>query len=311
MRVGILARHEIVLDALVPIVRAGHEIVLVGTCRAEGFYRAKEADYEGFARSARAAFFCTANLERPDARAMLAQARCDIGITMNWLTMIMPDVASFFRLGVFNVHPGALPRYRGNACPNWAILNGEQSVGVTIHQIDANLDSGPIALQSTRAIDDSTHVGEIYEWLGAEVPQLLLELLSRADRNSLQLTSQPSSGPGVLRCYPRRPEDSRIDWRRPACDVHRLVRASSRPFAGAYTTLEGRDTVIVWDAAVVAAPFQFLAVPGQVAFVEDGDPVITCGEGMLRLTRLEMPDGGLAHRDASAQITRTLRNRLL
>jgi methionyl-tRNA formyltransferase len=226
--------------------------------------------------------------------------------------VIGPDAIAAFRYGVFNAHAGDLPRYRGNACPNWAILNGEERRGVCVHRMTPGvLDSGPILGRRFLPLTEDAYIGDVYDWLETAIPELFVEVVRGLEAGTA-VEQHPSPNPADgLRCYPRRPEDSEIDWERSATDVLRLIRASSHPFAGAYSCLEGRDKLTVWRAVRYEHAGPYLAVPGQIllrAGQTEGDPVVSCGQGAIRLVDLSMENVHGA--EAAALVTKSLRNRL-
>jgi methionyl-tRNA formyltransferase len=310
LRVAVLGRTEMLLEAARLVAGAGHAVPLVGTCKASDTSAADEEDFRRFAESVGADFFCTAAIGAPAQLARLQAARCDIAISMNWLSLIGTAARDAFKHGVFNAHPGDLPRYRGNACPNWAILAGEPHVGLCIHQMVDALDAGPVALRDRFPLHDRVDVEDVYVWLRRRVPELFLQLVELAAAGSLQPIPQPADPGMALRCYPRRPEDGRIDWSQPADQVHRLVRATTRPMQGAFTLLEGTRRVTVWRAEVVQSPEPFLALPGQVCFARESDPVVACGEAMLRLCEVSV-EGCTGDREAKDTVLASLRNRLV
>jgi methionyl-tRNA formyltransferase len=310
LRVAVLGRTEMLLEAGRRIAAAGHPVALVGTCAASDTSAAGVEDFRRFADDAGADFFCDSAINASERVAMLQAAGCDIGLSMNWLTLIGPAARAAFRHGIFNAHPGDLPRYRGNACPNWAVLAGEDRVGLCIHQMVDALDAGPVALRDDLPLDDETDVEAVYAWLRRRIPELFLELVERAASGALALQPQPQDPALSLRCYPRRPEDSRIDWKLPAAQVHRLVRASTRPTQGAFTFLEGTRRVTIWRAALARSEGPFLAVPGQVCRRDGADPVIACGEGLLRLVEVQV-EGCADCTESKAAILRSLRHRLV
>ena len=214
-----------------------------------------------------------------------------------------------FRHGVLNAHAGDLPRYRGNACPNWAILAGEPYCGLCIHQMVPELDAGPVVLRDRLPLSDNTYIGDVYSWLADRIPAMLAEAVDQLADGLVDAVPQPLDPALSMRCYPRKAEDSLIDWNWSSDAVLRMIRASSKPFAGAFTYLEGREKVIVWRAAQEVHSGDFLAVPGQVCFNLEGDPVIACGSGMLRLTEIEAP-GAPNNVSAKKLVTRSNRNRL-
>jgi methionyl-tRNA formyltransferase len=309
LRVAVIGRTEMLLESAARLRSEGHEIGIIGTCAAPAFYLAKEEDFERTARDWGATYFCNANLQRPDIETLLQQASCDLAISMNWLTLIPSRIRSIFPLGIFNAHPGDLPRYRGNACPNWAIINGEPQVTLSIHEMIDELDAGPIACQRSLALNEKIDITDVYAWLRSAVPDAFSELATRLAEGNLALRPQSTDPARALRCYPRQPQDARIDWRASTLAIARLIRASSRPFEGAFCFLNGGQRVTIWKVTVQPVPSPWLAIPGQIAFGEDGDPVVVSGDGMLRLTEIEM-DGIANDAEAKQVILRSLRNRL-
>ena len=310
LRVGVIGRTEMLFEAGRRILAAGHDILFVATCRASGHELKKEADYERWAADINARFLRGARLDQPDTIAALRETRCDVAISMNWTGLISPVVRAQFTYGIFNAHPGDLPRFKGNACPNWAILLGEDRVALTIHEMSDELDAGPVATKSYFPIDAETTIADVYDWLRSEVPIQFSNLIESIAQGKLNLTPQPTDRSLGLRCYPRRASDGRIDWTQSATNISRLVRASGRPFAGAFTMLEGDARLVVWGARVEPHHEPFVAVPGQVVRAADGDPVVATGDGLLRLTDLEQ-DGAVATKSAKELVLSSLRNRLV
>jgi methionyl-tRNA formyltransferase len=148
-------------------------------------------------------------------------------------------------------------------------------------------------------------MSEIYEWMLCRVPLLFAEALEKLVSGDATYHSQSDTMVEPLRCYPRRSEDECIDWSSSTENIWRLVRASPRPFAGTFSFLEGKQRVTIWRANPISHQGSFSAVPGQVCFALERDPVIACGDGMLRLTEVEMK----GEENPAAIILKSLRNR--
>jgi methionyl-tRNA formyltransferase len=308
LRIAVLGRTEMLLEAARQIAAAGHVIGLVGTCRASGHELSQEAEFQAFAESVGAPFLQRGRINSPEAVALVRESRCDLAISMNWLTLIPQTVRNLFPHGIFNAHPGDLPRYKGNACPNWAILMGEPHVALTIHAMIDELDAGPIASKAYFNLSDTTYIGDIYQWLHTAVPRAFLDLIDQVASSTLTLTPQHTEG--GLRCYPRRPADGRIDWSASPHETVKLVRASGNPFSGAFTTLEGEKRLIVWRAAPEPAAERFLAIPGQIAYRSGADPIVVSGNGYVRLIDVSL-EGCKTSEDAKAALLSSLRQRLI
>ena len=201
-----------------------------------------------------------------------------------------------------------MPRYRGNACPNWAILNGETRIGLCVHKMAPGaVDAGPIVLKRFFELDDSRDIGDVYRWLEQAVPQMFIEAVNAIERGDVVLQEQPADPSLSLRCFPRRPEDGAIDWRAASDAVLRLVRASSRPFRGAFASLEGDRVIRIWRAEAYSLGYPYNAVPGQVLQRDEAGVVIACGSGSIRIKEATFDDGT----DAIPAVASSLRNRLM
>lgn len=308
LRIAVIGRTEMLLEAGRAAERDGHVVGLVATCRPSGHERASEEDFGRLAADHGAAFLRYGDFGQTNISEKLASARCDVAISMNWLTLISRTVRDCFEHGVFNAHPGDLPRYKGNACPNWAILRDEPRVSLTIHRMEDALDSGPVAVKRHLDLDDMTTIAEVYDWLRRAVPEAFCALLTNLAQDRLVLHAQDTAPQAALRCYPRRPEDGLINWDRPAEEIDRLVRASGRPFAGAFTFLEGRERLTVWSTRPLLLAEPFLAIPGQIAYIDAGDPIVACRESYLRL--LDVTFDGQDADTSKRRVGESLRNRL-
>ena len=305
MKIAILGRTHLLLAAARLVRDRGHQIVLVGTCRSENHYQAGEAEFRQFADECGAPFFLTPRFSQTEVELIKASG-AELGLSINWLTLVPQSVIDLFPSGVLNAHAGDLPRFRGNACPNWAILAGESRVGLCIHQMVEQLDAGDVVMREYFPLDDQTYIGDVYNWLDEQVPRMMADAVEGLATG--RLTPSPQTGE-PLRVYPRRPEDGRVVWQQSAQAVHRLIRATSRPFDGAFSTLEGQTKVTIWRASRWSDPGSFLAVPGQVMLSIEGDPVIACGDGALRLEEVEID--GLSIDASKRMILKSLRNRLI
>jgi methionyl-tRNA formyltransferase len=304
--IAVLARTRWGIRAAQRLAQAGRTIALVATSESETFYNCQVSDYAEFATSIGARFIdCSGGAQ--NLHQTLAESSCSIAISVNWPRVFDDKIIKVFPLGIINAHAGDLPRYRGNACPNWAILNDESCIGLCAHLMEADaVDSGPVILREHFPLTTSTYITEVYVWLDQRVPVILAsaaEQLLQGGVPKPQLVD-PQLG---LRCYPRRPEDGRIDWRKASISVHRLIRASSRPFAGAFSFLENEKRVTIWRASMYSHPEPFCAMPGQVMLRVAESVVVACGEGCLLLEEVEVE--GLSQKDSSRILQRSLRAR--
>ncbi len=297
MRVGLIGRTHWLRDTGLLVSDRGHEISFLATAPAAPDAKVGVAELRAFARERDIPF-------SDDLRVSHLSLEADICLSVNWTTVLRQPFLALFSNGILNAHAGDLPRYRGNATLNWAILNEEKEAVLTIHRMVEALDAGPIALKKRRPIGPSDDMTTLSAWLDDMIPAALVEALDGVADGTLRFTEQDATI-RPLRAYPRKPEDSRIDWRDAAEKIVRVVRASSPPFGGALTRMESGRQVVIHRARVHQPDHDFLAVPGQVCFAVAGNPVVATGDGMLEI--LECADD----ENAKREILSSLRNRLL
>jgi methionyl-tRNA formyltransferase len=199
--------------------------------------------------------------------------------------ILRPDTLYAAREGAWNVHASLLPKYRGAAPIQRAIINGERKTGVTIMQMDEGLDTGPIALQRTVEITPEMTGGELAELLSRVGAEAIVEVLSSAATGTLALTEQDS----LFATYAPKlsGEDLVISWDRGVEEVRDLVRALA-PHVGARTfhpAVEG--PVKIWRAKVSEEADVSLEV-GHIR-AENGQVLVGCGAGVLEVLELQMP----------------------
>lgn len=310
MKVAVVGRTGALLSSANALVNAGHQIPLIWTTQEESYYDAGVDAYQSFADSVGAKYFNTRKINEDTTIDVIRSSKCDVAISVNWPTLIGAPILCCFEFGILNAHLGDLPRFRGNACPNWAILTGENKIGLCIHKMGRELDTGPIVLRDEFPLLLTTYIEEVYQWFDVRLPSMFVEAVEGLAGGTLIPAPQPTNPSLALRCYPRRPGDARIDWNSKSETIVRLVRASSRPFDGAFTSLEGDEEIKIWRAEAVNHLGGFLAVPGQVCYRLDDDPVIAATDGMVRLLEIEFHDG-VSGPEANERVLKSLRNRLI
>ena len=295
MKVALIGRTQWLYETGRYLHANGIEIPLVITASPAPEYSRKISDFERFAREIGAGFYVAKHLYNK--ALVLKLEQCDVGVSVNWPFVISQESIEHFRGGILNAHMGDLPRYRGNACPNWAIINGEKEIAISIHVMEGRyLDCGRVITQKKITLNDNTYITDIYNRANSVIPSLFLEALSLLSKNPYyMLKYADSDSPDSLRCYPRKPEDSRISWSDTAENIHRLIRASSRPFLGAYGFFEGKR-IIVWKSELFFDHEHYCAVPGQVCAVNPEYFVVITGKGKLKITEWECEEQVLSIR---------------
>lgn len=203
--------------------------------------------------------------------------------------LILPQVMlTAPRLGCLNIHASLLPRWRGAAPIQRALLAGDHETGITIMQMEKGLDTGPILMQQPLSISLAATTADLTEELAQLGGRLIVAALDGLAAGTLVPRPQPQAGVTYAPKISR--EEGRLDWRRPAAELERRVRALD-PWPGAFFEHDGAPIRVLATAALADAPGD---PPGTVL---DDRLAIACGSGILRLLRLQRP--GRAPLDAS------------
>jgi len=282
MRIAIIGRTEILYDTAVRLQQAGHVITCILTAKEAPEYTRGAADFKALADQWKIPFAQGPRIV--EHMHFLKTSQSQIAVSINYTGIVPQEVIDIFPLGILNVHGGDLPRYRGNACQAWAIINGEERIGLCIHRmIGGELDSGDIIAKDYLQIDHTTKVTEAWKWMVERSPALVLEAVEQLARDpNYVLERQSRNAADSLRCYPRLPEDGRIEWGKPSIDVLRLINASNKPYAGAFCRFQEKK-LIIWDAERVQNTEEFCAIPGQVTCVGKDGVEVACRSGKIRL----------------------------
>jgi methionyl-tRNA formyltransferase len=253
-------------------------VVLVLTHRA-GFSGLGEPDVEWAADELGIPIAYSATAAEPGLHERLRGLHPQVIVSTNWRTKVPAAVLRIPERGAINVHDALLPEYSGFGAVNWAIRNGEDISGLTVHYMDEELDTGPVILQSPVKIGPHDTAGQLLDRLVQEyVPAALcaLELVEQGDRG----VPQPE---GTGSFYHRiGVEDTRIDWQEGARTIYNLIRGQSDPFVNAWTTHDGFR---LWIKAAALPDRSFGGTPGRVVKLDGGGVAISCGRTTDRSDR--------------------------
>jgi len=216
---------------------------------------------------------------RQDAAAQAAFAALDLdaAIVAAYGLILPPAMLAAPRLGCLNIHASLLPRWRGAAPIHAALLAGDAETGVTIMQMEAGLDTGPMLRHAAIPIGPATTLPELHDALASLGAKLIVETLAAIP------PAVPQPADGVTYAGKLGKADGAIDWTRPAALIERQVRALN-PWPGTFFTCQGEAIRLHAALAVAGA-----GTPGEVL---DNAPTIACGAGALRLLRLQRPGRG-------------------
>ena len=256
------------------IVQDGHEVVAVWTQPDRPSGRGNKVAFspvKEFALSREIEVYQPARIKNDEAKQLFASHDADIAVVVAYGKILPEEFLKAPRSGCINVHFSLLPKYRGAAPANWAIVNGETETGVTTMYIEPTLDTGPILLQRETKIGERETAPEVMERLAIIGAELLSETLKRLP----ELTPRPQNDAKATFAPILKKENGLIDWSQNAHAIDRRVRGL-QPWPNAYTSFNSKGLTI-WDAQPALSVTSGIA-NGEVIVAQRDELVVQCGE---------------------------------
>ena len=277
-----IGRSRLLYDSIRYLVTKGYIFHAIITEEAYEEYDVKREDFEKLANELQVQLFAVKDVNKEEIVSIVKKNDVCAAISVNWKYTIPKKFLDLFKLGILNFHLGNLPDYKGNATVNWSIINGENHINANIHRMDPILDAGDIIALIPIPIGEHTYVNEILKKAEKIAPQLYAEALDKLNKDPFACEIEGTTK--GLRCYPRLPEDSQIDWSQSVDSIYKLIRSSGHPYKGAFSFLNG-EKIIFWKAKPYVPESEFLAIPGHVVGIntESKSILIACTDGMIEL----------------------------
>jgi methionyl-tRNA formyltransferase len=279
MRLIFMGTPDFAVPTLVELAARGHEIAAVYTRAPKPAGRGMGVQHtpvEQEARRLALAVHTPRSLKDEEAQAAFRTYKVEAAVVVAYGLILPKSVLEAPRLGCFNIHASLLPRWRGAAPINRAIMAGDTESGVTIMKMDEGLDTGTMAMAERTPIGADMTAGDLHGVLARLGADLMLRALAAAERGSLALTPQPDKG--VTYAEKISKNETRIDWSKPWKQVHDHIRGLS-PFPGAWFEIDG--------ARVKALRSMKGEGSGAAGTVLDDKLTIACGAGAVRLTQVQ------------------------
>ena len=274
---------EFAAQALQAIVGAGNEVALVLSQpdRPAGRGMTLQASpVKKLALEKGIEVFQPLSLKDPAAQQKIAAVGAEVMVVAAYGLILPQVVLDLPRFGCLNIHASLLPRWRGAAPIQRALLAGDTATGVCIMQMEAGLDTGPVLLREAFPIAADDTSATLHDRLAALGAKLVVEALGM-----LPLPAEPQPAEGVTYAHKIEKAEAIIDWKRSAAELDRHLRAFN-PFPGAQALFAGQ-TVKLWRATPVAASGEI----GQILAVDRSTVVVACGEGALAISELQKAGG--------------------
>jgi len=280
LRLVFMGTPDFAVPTLLALHAQGHDIAAVYTRAAKPAGRGMELQPTPVEREARRLGLLVhtpASLKGEDAQRAFAAHEADAAIVVAYGLILPKPILDAPRLGCFNVHASLLPRWRGAAPINRAVMAGDAESGVTVMQMDEGLDTGAMAMVDKIRIGPDMTAGELHDALSRLGADLMARALSALERGTLQFTPQPEAGVTYAKKIDK--GETRIDWSRSWSDVHNHIRGLS-PFPGAWCEMPSVGRVKI----LRTTKGEGSGAPGAVV---DDSLAIACGDGSIRIVELQ------------------------
>ncbi len=283
LRIVFMGTPDFSVPTLAEVLGAGHEVVAAYTqpSRPAGRGMAERlSPVARFAANAGIPVKSSTSLKREAEQQEFASLNADAAVVVAYGLLLPRPVLAAPRLGCFNLHASVLPRWRGAAPIQRAIMAGDAETGVMVMRMEEGLDTGPVCLAEPVAIGPEVTAGELHDELARRGASLMVRALGGLERGLLECTPQPGEGATYAAKIDK--AEAHIDFTRPAREVHNLIRGLS-PFPGAWfeATAAGKiERVKVLRAGLADGS----GIPGEVL---DDALTVACGSGAVRLLELQ------------------------
>src|SRR5215207_1704225 len=288
MRVVFMGTPDFAVPTLAAIIGQGHEVAAVYTRAPAAAGRGmalRPSPVQGMAERFGIPVLTPKTLRAEEAAETFRGHRADVAVVIAYGMLLPKAILEAPRLGCLNLHASLLPRWRGAAPIQRAIMAGDKETGVAVMKMEEGLDTGPVAMVERVAITPDMNAGELHDRLMVLGADLMVRALAALSRGGLGFTPQPEDG--VTYAHKLKNEEALIDWSKPAQAVHDHIRGLS-PFPGAYFTADfgkGQERVKVLRSTLEQGS-------GSPATLIDNDGTISCGEGAIRLIQVQRAGKG-------------------
>ncbi len=285
MKIVFMGTPEFAVEPLRALWEAGHEICAVVTQPDKPKGRGKTLQVtpvKAFALEKGIQVFQPVRIKRPESVAELASIPADVYVVAAFGQILSQEILDLPKYGCVNIHASLLPKYRGAAPIQWAILNGEDKTGVTIMQMDAGVDTGDMLFRKEVKIEETDTAATLEDKLARAGAELIVPALEAIERKEAVPEHQKEEDS----CYAPMIDKGmgKVDFGRPAGQIARQVRGLN-PWPSAYTSYKGK-TLKIWEA--FCTPEAAEGLPGSVKRVEKDAFYLNTAEGVLKVTRVQL-----------------------
>ena len=287
MRVIFMGTPDFSVGTLEALVKAGHEVVLAVTQPDKPKGRGGKMQFTPVKEKAQEygiPVYQPRRIREPECVEELRRYRADVMVVIAFGQILPKEILEMTPYGCINVHASLLPKYRGAAPIQWAVIRGEQMSGVTTMQMDEGLDTGDMLLKTEIILDEKETGGSLHDKLAKAGAKLCVETLEGLRQGNIQPVPQGESPTEYARMLDKKLGN--IDWSKSAAEIERLIRGLN-PWPSAYTGWNGK-VMKIWEAQV-CGDSENGAAPGTIVRVEKDGFLVQTGDGVLKVCALQIP----------------------
>ena len=295
MKIIFMGTPDFSVGTLEALVEAGHEVVLAVTQPDKPKGRGKEMQFTPVKECAmkyNIPVFQPRKVREPECIEELRKYNADIMVVVAFGQLLPKEILEMTPYGCVNVHASLLPKYRGAAPIQWAIIDGEEVTGVTTMQMNEGLDTGDMLLKTIVPIEAKETGGSLFDKLAEAGAKLCVETLEGLQNKSITPETQGETPTAYAKQIKK--ELGNINWTKPGVEIERLIRGLT-PWPSAFTDWSGK-VMKIWDAEIVEGSSD--KEPGTIVKVEKDAFYVQTGDGLLRVCELQIP--GKKRMDAGA-----------
>lgn len=284
MRVVFMGTPDFAVPVLEALTESKHEVVAVVTQPDKRKGRGKEMQYTPVKTAALnhgIEVYQPAKVKDEEFQNVLRDINADVIVVAAFGQILPPSIIHMPKYGCINVHASLLPKYRGAAPIQWAVIDGEKETGITTMQMDEGLDTGDMMLKEVVPVDEKETGGSLHDKLAACGGKIILETLQKVEDGTVTYTKQDNSKSNYAKMLDK--NLGKIDFTKKAVEIERLIRGLN-PWPSAYTKLNGK-TLKIWDADVLEGENE---TPGKIVNITKDQIWISTGEGILAVNELQL-----------------------
>lgn len=287
MKIIFMGTPDFSVGTLEALIKAGHEVTLAVTQPDKPKGRGKSMQFPPVKEAAKAhgiEVYQPVKVREEACIEHLKSYEADIIVVVAFGQILPKEILAMPKYGCVNVHASLLPKYRGAAPIQWAVINGEQITGVTTMRMDEGLDTGDIIMREEVALTPGETGGSLFERLAQTGAELCVRTLTAIENGTARYTPQDDDLATHTKMIKK--QLGQIDWKKAAEELERLIRGLN-PWPSAYTHLNGK-TLKIWKASVQGQPEDVHMEPGTVCEVTKDSLLVQTGQGLLRLLEVQL-----------------------